>query len=96
MTREQKRHRAIPRGVEEREKTRAIIDSFARANVLRAKVTETKKGDGTNENAPKRGQLVEERGFDCFGGEEVLSRRACEEEEEEISFPFKTKGVTYL
>ena len=68
-------------------KTCAIVDSFARANVLRAKVTETKKGDGTNENAPKRGQLVEERGFDCFGVEEMLSRRA-NKDDEELSFPF--------
>ena len=68
---------------EEREKkTRAVVDSFARANVLRAKVTETKKGDKTNENAPNRGRVVEEQsGFDCFDGKEVLSRRARTEEE---------------
>ena len=80
---QQKRHRAIPRGVKrERKKTRAVVDSFARANVLRAKVTETKKGDKTNENAPNRGRVVEEQsGFDCFDGKEVLSRRARTEEE---------------
>lgn len=78
---------------EREKKSRAIIDSFARANVPRAKVTETKTGDGTHENAPKRGQLVEERGLDRFGGEEVLSRVARVKKKKKFPFLSKPRGV---
>ena len=58
-----------------------------------------KKGDGTNEDAPKRGKLVEERGFDCFVAKKCCRVAHFEEEEEEISFPveiFKRVLLIYL
>tara|TARA_B000000437_G_scaffold199388_1_gene161945 strand:+ start:204 stop:470 length:267 start_codon:yes stop_codon:yes gene_type:complete len=63
----------------ERERKKKRARSLIRSRVQTCSAQRSrrrKKGDGTNEDAPKRGKLVEERGFDCFGGEEVLSRRA--------------------
>jgi len=70
--------RANPMRERERERKNAR-DHLIRSRVQPCSAQRSrrrKKGDGTNEDAPKRGKLVEERGFDCFGGEEVLSRRA--------------------